>query len=112
MISDAFKRVLKIDDTVNASPDNLFSIEEVACLGCCTLAPVVQIDEKTYGHVKPTQADEIIKDFLNSGNKNLKSISEEIIEDIDAEVRIGIGSCCVAGGSKEIFRDSGCKRKV
>ncbi len=105
LISDAFKRVLKIDDTVNASPDNLFSIEEVACLGCCTLAPVVQIDDKTYGHVKPTQADEIIKDFLNSGNKNLKSISEEIIEDFDAEVRIGIGSCCVAGGSKEILSE-------
>jgi NADH:ubiquinone oxidoreductase subunit E len=57
LISDAFKRVLKIDDLRNASPDNLFSIEEVACLGCCTLAPVVQIDEKTYGHVKPTQVD-------------------------------------------------------
>ena len=68
LISDAFKRVLHIDDKINASPDNLFSIEEVACLGCCTLAPVVQIDDKTYGHVKPTQADDIIKDFLISGN--------------------------------------------
>jgi NADH-quinone oxidoreductase subunit F len=105
LISDAFKRVLHIDNIINASPDNLFSIEEVACLGCCTLAPVVQIDGKTYGHVKPTQADEIIRDFLNSGNKNLKSVSEEIIEDIDAEVRIGIGSCCVAGGSKEILTE-------
>jgi NADH-quinone oxidoreductase subunit F len=105
LISDAFKRILHIDDSINTSPDNLFSIEEVACLGCCTLAPVVQIDDKTYGHVKPTQADDIIRDFLNSGNKNLKSISEEIIEDIDAEVRIGIGSCCVAGGSKEILTE-------
>ena len=105
LISDAFKRVLQISDTINASPDNLFSIEEVACLGCCTLAPVVQIDDKTYGHVKPTQADDIIKDFLHSGNKYLKSIAEEIIEDIDAEVRIGIGSCCVAGGSKEILSE-------
>jgi len=103
LISDAFKRVLKITDEINASPDNLFSIEEVACLGCCTLAPVVQIDGKTYGHVKPTQADDIINDFLHSGKKNVKNISEEIIEDIDAEVRIGIGSCCVAGGSKEIL---------
>ena len=69
LISDAFKRALKIDDINNASPDNLFSIEEVACLGCCTLAPVVQIDEKTYGHVKPTQVDEIIDDFLHHGKK-------------------------------------------
>ncbi len=87
----------------NASADNLFSIEEVACLGCCTLAPVVQIDGKTYGHVKPTQNAEIIQDFLTHAvNK------EEISEQTDgtapeAEVRIGLGSCCVAGGSREIL---------
>jgi len=105
LISDAFKRVLKIDDTKNASPDNLFSIEEVACLGCCTLAPVVQIDGKTYGHVKPTQVDEIIHDFLNLSNKNISSVDSESNEDTDAEIRIGIGSCCVAGGSKEILSE-------
>ena len=105
LISDAFKRVLKIDDTRNASPDNLFSIEEVACLGCCTLAPVVQIDGKTYGHVKPTQIDEIINDFLSSGKISINIHGEEKNEDVDAEIRIGIGSCCVAGGSKEILAE-------
>jgi len=105
LISDAFKRVLKIDDIKNASPDNLFSIEEVACLGCCTLAPVVQVDGKTYGHVKPTQVDEIIQDFLNSVNKSITSPELNSDEDIDAEIRIGIGSCCVAGGSKEILSE-------
>jgi NADH:ubiquinone oxidoreductase, NADH-binding (51 kD) subunit len=105
LISEAFKRVLKIDNTNNTSPDNLFSIEEVACLGCCTLAPVVQIDGKTYGHVKPTHADEIIHDFLNSGNRSIKTTESELSQDIDAEIRIGIGSCCVAGGSKEILSE-------
>jgi NADH-quinone oxidoreductase subunit F len=105
LISDAFKRVLKIDDTRNASPDNLFSIEEVACLGCCTLAPVVQIDGKTYGHVKPTRVDEIIYDFLNSGTGSNKTPESEQNDDIDAEIRIGIGSCCVAGGSREILSE-------
>ena len=103
LISDAFKRVLKIGNTRNASPDNLFSIEEVACLGCCTLAPVVQIDNKTYGHVKPTQIDEIIFDFLHSVNKNEDAQRSDINDNFDAEIRIGIGSCCVAGGSKEIL---------
>ena len=105
LISDAFKRVLKIDDTRNASPDNLFSIEEVACLGCCTLAPVVQIDGKTYGHVKPTQVDEIINNFLSSGSGNTETHESERNDDIDAEIRIGIGSCCVAGGSREILSE-------
>ena len=105
LISDAFKRVLKIDNIRNVSPDDLFSIEEVACLGCCTLAPVVQIDDKTYGHVKPTQVDEIIRDFMNSGNQNISSPEPDIQEDFDAEIRIGIGSCCVAGGSREILSE-------
>jgi NADH-quinone oxidoreductase subunit F len=105
LISDAFKRVLKIDDTRNSSSDNLFSIEEVACLGCCTLAPVVQIDEKTYGHVKPTQTEEIISDFLNSGNKSFSLFEVDDKKDVDAEIRIGLGSCCVAGGSKEILSE-------
>jgi len=105
LISDAFKRVLKIDNVRNASPDNLFSIEEVACLGCCTLAPVVQIDGKTYGHVKPTQVNEIIHDFLISGNQPVNATGSVINEDIDAEIRVGIGSCCVAGGSKEILSE-------
>ena len=105
LISDAFRRVLKIDNTRNASPDNLFSIEEVACLGCCTLAPVVQIDGKTYGHVRPTQAEGIIKDFLQSGKSREDSILDVPAEDIDAEVRVGLGSCCVAGGSKELLAE-------
>jgi NADH-quinone oxidoreductase subunit F len=105
LISDAFRRVLKIDETRNSSPDNLFSIEEVACLGCCTLAPVIQIDGKTYGHVKPTQVEEIIKDFLKSGVNNKEVTNESIKEDIDAEVRIGLGSCCVAGGSRDILSE-------
>ena len=103
LVSEAFKRTLKIDDSTSTSPDNLFSIEEVACLGCCTLAPVVQIDGKTYGHVKPMQAEYIIKDFLDSHGKVLLTENEDNGEDHDGEVRIGLGSCCVAGGSKEIL---------
>lgn len=100
LVADAFRRVLKMDETETTSADKLFSIEEVACLGCCTLAPVVQIDEKTYGHVKPTQADDILDEFLKSRKKSIRKEAENIKSDPDAEIRIGIGSCCVAGGSR------------
>ena len=103
LISDSFRRVLKIDETSSTSPDKLFSIEEVACLGCCTLAPVVQIDGKTYGHVKPTQADEILKDFLRTVGKVSVTGEEVISENFEAEVRVGLGSCCVAGGSRDVL---------
>ncbi|MFO7622467.1 MAG: NAD(P)H-dependent oxidoreductase subunit E [Bacteroidales bacterium] len=103
LISDSFKRTLGIDESTSTSIDKLFSVEEVACLGCCTLAPVVQIDHKTYGHVRPNQTEEIITDFLGSMDK--KGVTEELPEgdQIDAEVRIGLGSCCVAGGSREVL---------
>jgi NADH-quinone oxidoreductase subunit F len=103
LISEAFRRDLKIDDSTSTSPDNLFSIEEVACLGCCTLAPVVQIDGKTYGHVKPTQVLEITENFLRTHKEELHLHDDGDGNNYDAEVRIGLGSCCVAGGSKEIL---------
>jgi len=31
--------------------DGLFTLEQVACLGCCSLAPVMMIDETTYGRL-------------------------------------------------------------
>ena len=94
---------LGITDLKNSSPDNLFSIEEVACLGCCTLAPVVQIDGKTYGHVKPANAEGIIKDFLSFKGASVPATESDKEDDTEAEVRIGLGSCCVAGGSREIL---------
>lgn len=103
LLSEAFQRELKIGPDTSTSPDNMFSIEEVACLGCCTLAPVVQIDGKTYGHVNPTQAGEIIKNFLESHAQEFSIKKEGIANEPDAEVRIGVGSCCVAGGSKEVL---------
>lgn len=103
LISEAFKRDLSITEERNSSPDNLFSIEEVACLGCCTLAPVVQIDEKTYGHVKPTEVLSIVTDFLNTAGKQGVQKKESVKEEYDAEVRIGLGSCCVAGGSRDVL---------
>jgi len=103
LITESFQRELGIDDTHNMSEDSLFSIEEVACLGCCTLAPVIQIDGKTYGHVKPNMAGEIIKDFLSSHQANSNVDDDNTDPDTEAEVRIGLGSCCVAGGSRDIL---------
>ncbi|MBN2236161.1 MAG: NAD(P)H-dependent oxidoreductase subunit E [Bacteroidales bacterium] len=103
LITDAFKRELKIEGNISTTQDQLFSIEEVACLGCCTLAPVVQIDEKTYGHVKTSEVANIIQDFLNTPKEEK---TKSLILDnshFDTEIRVGLGSCCIAGGSQEIL---------
>ncbi len=43
------------------SADGLFSLSIVACLGCCSLSPVMMINEDTYGSLTPAKATEILK---------------------------------------------------
>jgi len=103
LVKDAFRRELSIDNKSATTEDGLFSIEEVACLGCCTLAPVVQIDNRTYGHVKTTEVNKIIDDILAgpAQEESIEPASPGKTE--ENEIRVGLGSCCIAGGSKDIL---------
>ena len=103
LVTGAFRRELNIGDETDTTEDRMFSLEEVACLGCCTLAPVVQIDDKTYGHVRTTEIKNIIDDFLHSAKSEDKSgpSREEAVS--DTEIRVGLGSCCIAGGSRDVL---------
>ncbi|MCE4562993.1 NAD(P)H-dependent oxidoreductase subunit E [Maribellus sp. CM-23] len=102
-VYDAFRRELKLADGINTDSVGKYTIEKVACLGCCTLAPVVQIDGTTYGHVASDQVGQIIEDFESiKGKRDLKKARKADGTEIQGEIRIGLGSCCVASGSKEI----------
>ncbi len=48
--------------------DGLFSFERVACLGCCALSPVVQIDDEIYGQVKPSKLLRLINRMIKKEN--------------------------------------------
>jgi len=43
--------------------DGKFTVEPVACLGCCSLAPVIMIDEDTFGRLTPDQARDIVRNY-------------------------------------------------
>ena len=102
-VYDAFRRELKLAEGEETEESGKYTLEQVACLGCCTLAPVVQIDETTYGHVASDQVAQVIADFESlKGTKNTKKARKADGSEIQGEIRIGLGSCCVASGSKEI----------
>lgn len=102
-VYDAFRREMKLEDGINTDAAGKYTIEKVACLGCCTLAPVVQIDDTTYGHVASDQVEQIIEDFESiKGTRSSKKARKADGTEIQGEIRIGLGSCCVASGSKEI----------
>ncbi|MDO4587207.1 MAG: NAD(P)H-dependent oxidoreductase subunit E [Planctomycetia bacterium] len=105
LVLDAFRQELKLAQDEDTDAQKLWTIEKVACLGCCTLAPVVVIDNRTYGHVSPSNVREILDDFLARSQKSEpKPQSQHFIsEDQLGEIRIGLGSCCQAQGSKQIY---------
>lgn len=55
-ITDELRRELSIADGEDTDPSRTFTVEEVACLGCCSLAPVLMVDEHTAGKLTPATA--------------------------------------------------------
>lgn len=52
--------------------DGIFTLEDVACLGCCSLAPVMMINGEAYGNLTPDSARKIIREIYERerGQKN------------------------------------------
>jgi len=50
-------------DPGETTADQRFSLETVRCLGCCSLAPVMRIDEKTYGRLRRDKVEGILQRF-------------------------------------------------
>ncbi|HOO32367.1 MAG TPA: NADH-quinone oxidoreductase subunit NuoE [Thermotogota bacterium] len=71
-ILNALRETLNLTGKKTTSDDGLFTLETVACLGACGLAPVVVIDEKVYGTMTPEKTlkllDEIRKQEADNGN--------------------------------------------
>ena len=61
-ITESLQEALKVKDG-ETTEDGLFTLESVACLGCCSLAPVMMIGEETHGKLTGSQAVRIIKDI-------------------------------------------------
>lgn len=59
IILENFERKLEIPEG-ETTPDRKFSIERVACVGCCALAPVAIIDETVHGHMAPSKVEGLL----------------------------------------------------
>ena len=61
-LTGALQDTLGIKDG-ETTDDNLFTLESVACLGCCSLAPVMMIGNETYGNLDGKAAAKVIRDM-------------------------------------------------
>ncbi len=66
-IEKTIKEELGIADG-ETTEDGLFTLKNVACLGCCSLSPVMMINEETYGSLTPEKVKTILKN-LKEGEK-------------------------------------------
>jgi NADH-quinone oxidoreductase subunit E len=44
------------------SPDGKYTLEKVACLGCCSLAPVITINDETHGRLTQAKLKKVLKE--------------------------------------------------
>lgn len=58
------KKALKIEDG-QTTPDGMFSLEGVRCLGACGLAPAIVVNNEVYGKVTPKKLEEILNSYKN-----------------------------------------------
>lgn len=61
-IQSAIQDYLGITDS-STTEDGLFTLESVACIGCCCLAPAMMINGRTYGHLTPNYALSVLKEL-------------------------------------------------
>jgi NADH-quinone oxidoreductase subunit E len=61
-ITDAICSELGVSEG-ETTGDGGFTVESVACLGCCSLAPVIMIDESTFGRLTPEGARKVVGDY-------------------------------------------------
>lgn len=66
---ESFERRMEIKEGETTS-DRRYSLERVACVGCCTMAPVVVVDDEVEGKVTPTRVDGIMLELEGKSDKS------------------------------------------
>ena len=61
-ILEMMERELKVK-AGETTADELFSLERIACFGCCALAPVVVVDKDVHGRMSSTKARRLLTQY-------------------------------------------------
>ena len=113
-VEDALRRHLRIPEGEDTDASRQFTIEPVACLGCCTLAPVVRIAEETFGYAAAEKVPNTIRDFLANCDKVSEPETNVLAWNAPpakrapspdaAEIKVCLDSCCRAKGTDRVYQ--------
>jgi len=62
-ILDALRKALNLSGNATTTPDMLFTVETVSCLGACGLAPVMVLNEEVHGQMTPEKAVALVNEL-------------------------------------------------
>ncbi len=71
MIEDAICEELNIAEG-ETTEDGLFTLNNVACLGCCSLSPVMMINGETFGNLTKESTKQVLKDIRQKDSGEVK----------------------------------------
>jgi NADH-quinone oxidoreductase subunit F len=103
-VHEAMADHLNLKKGCDTDDEGKYTIQKVACIGCCSLAPAMQVDGVTYANVAAESVDATMRDFEQrekDKDKDTGTHERKIVEN-GTEIRIGLDSCCVAGGTDRI----------
>ncbi len=101
---EAFRRELGLAEGQDTDPRGDFTVEKVACLGCCMLAVAVQVDQTIYANVTPSRVRAVLRDVLAGEAPWTQELSQSP-NGVGAMVRLCTCSSCAAAGASDVMRE-------
>jgi len=100
-LEQELRRLLHLTPDADTDASGQFTIEGVACVGCCSMAPVIQTDARIYG----TQTASTLPALLKTVTEPVAAIQLKPMLALDApvQVRVCLDSCCVAKGTDALY---------
>lgn len=62
-VLEEIRHQLELTEDKRTTDDGMFTLETVACIGACALAPCVMVDDDTHGRLTPLTAVEMIEEY-------------------------------------------------
>jgi NADH-quinone oxidoreductase subunit E len=62
-ILEALRAKLKVTEQKKTTPDMLFTLETVACVGACGLAPVLMVNQEVHSRMTPESAVKLVEEI-------------------------------------------------
>jgi NADH-quinone oxidoreductase subunit E len=69
LLLDVIREELKVDEVNDTTDDGLFTVETVACLGCCSIGPVLFLNDDVHGKLTAQSVRKLLKEYRRKAQR-------------------------------------------